>query len=532
MGGVTRVAVICLLAAIAGGLAASQVAASLSHEALMDSLQHKAFRFFWEQANPANGLIKDRSTATSPASIASVGFGLSAICIGVDHGWITRAEGRDRVRTTLQTFWNGPQGSGASGFIGYKGLFYHFLDMTTATRTWSCEVSTIDSALLMGGILDAKQYFDSADPLEVDLRALADSIYQRADWNFFRNLNPGILMGWKPGTGFAGFGQWIGYNEAMILYFLALGSPTHPVPTTAWSAWTSGYDWMTYYGYSYVNFPPLFGHQYSHCWVDFRFIKDSYMTSQGITYFENSRRATLAQREYCIANPAGWVGYGPSLWGITASDDPYGYSARGAPPAQNDNGTLVPTAPASSIPFAPAECLAVLHNLYDNYHAQLWGPYGFRDAFNLTVNWWDTDYIGIDQGPIAIMIENYRTGATWSRISQNADIQLGLSRAGFVFDPSGVGPSATAAYPIVLAPAAPNPFREATTLRFRLPGEGTTRLFLSDVAGRELLRLVDGALPAGEHIVTLSGEKLASGVYYYTLVHGDRVVRQPCVLIR
>ena len=514
------------------GVAVPRASASLTNEALMDSLQHSAFRFFWEQANPTNGLIKDRSASWSPCSIASTGFGLSAICIGVDHGWVSRADAAARVRTTLNTFWTGPQGTGASGFIGYKGLFYHFLDMTTATRTWTCEVSTIDSALLFAGMLDAQQYFDGADPVELEIRQLADSIYYRADWEFFRNGYAGILMGWKPGTGFSGFGQWIGYNEAMILYFLALGSPTHPVPTFTWNAWTSGYDWLTYYGFTYVNFPPLFGHQYSHCWVDFRFIRDTYMTTQGITYFENSRRATLAQREYCIANPAGWTGYGRDLWGITASDDPSGYSARGAPPPQNDNGTLVPTAPASSIPFAPAECLACLHNLYDNYRTQLWGPYGFRDAFNLTVNWWGPDYIGIDQGPIIIMIENYRTGGPWTRIQQNTDLQVGLTRAGFVFDPASTPPPMLATPVLTLAPAAPNPFREATTLRFRLPESGSTRLFLTDAAGREVLRLVDGVLSPGDHQVTLPGDRLASGVYYSTLVHGDRVVRQPCVLIR
>ena len=518
--------------AILIGLSA-QSAGALTTPALLDSLQHSAFRFFWQEANPANGLVKDRSTAGSPASIASVGFGLSAICIGVDHGWVTREAARDRVRTTLETFWTGPQGSGASGFIGYKGLFYHFLDMNTATRTWACEVSTIDTALLMAGILDAAHYFDAADPDEVDIRALADSIYRRADWNFFRNFNPGILMGWKPGTGFSGFGQWVGYNEAMILYTLALGSPTFPVPATAWNVWTSGYDWLTYYGYTFINFPPLFGHQYSHCWIDYRYIQDNYTRTQGITYFENSRRATLAQRNYCIANPGGWTGYGENLWGITASDDPFGYSARGAPPPQNDNGTIAPTAPAGSIAFTPNESIAVLHNLYDSYYAQLWGPYGFRDAFNLELNWWATDYIGIDEGPIIIMIENHLTGATWGRFMQNEHIQLGLERSNFL--PAAGVPLPGADQPLRLAelhPAAPNPFRESTALRFRLAEAGPVRLVVSDVAGREVARIVDRAMPAGDHVVTLEGKSLASGVYSYTLVQGDQKIRKQCVLIR
>ena len=201
-------------------------ASAQTTDALLDSVQATAFQYFWNEANPANGLIKDRSTPGSPASIAAVGFGLSAICIGVDHGWVSRPAARARVLTTLQTFWNGPQGSGANGYIGYQGLFYHFLDMNTATRTWTCELSTIDTALLLAGILDAKQYFTQSDPDEIQIRALADSIYRRVDWEFARNFGPGIRMGWTPEGGYNGFGTWTGYNEAMIMYILALGSPT------------------------------------------------------------------------------------------------------------------------------------------------------------------------------------------------------------------------------------------------------------------------------------------------------------------
>src|SRR5712692_905166 len=331
--------------------------AQITTDQLLDTLQHTAYNFFWYEANPSNGLIKDRSATGAPCSIASVGFGMTAICIGVDHGWVTREAARDRVLTTLRTFWFGPQGPGQSGYIGYKGFFYHFLDTNTAVRTWDSELSTIDSGLLFAGIVYVRQYFGGTDSTESEIRSLADSIYYRADWEWFRNFNPGLLMGWKPGTGFGGYGQWIGYNEAMIMYILAYGSSTHPISDQyGWQAWTSGYQWQSQYGYTYVIFPPLFGHQYSHCWVDFRNIADGYMRSRGIDYFENSRRATLAQRAYCAANPGGWVGYSDTLWGITASDDTGGtYSARGAPPPQSDDGTLVPTAPISSLPFAPDE---------------------------------------------------------------------------------------------------------------------------------------------------------------------------------
>ncbi len=501
---------------------------------LLDALQHTAFDYFWNEANASNGLVRDRSTPGSPCSIAATGLGLSAICIGIDHGWVTRAAGRTRVLTTLQTFWTQPQGLGTSGTIGYKGLYYHFLDMNTATRTWTSELSTIDTALLFAGIIDAKQYFSTSDPLDIQVRALADSIVHRADWTFMYN-GLGIRMGWKPETGFNGFGTWVGYNEAMILYILALGSPTHPVSASSWFTWTSGYDWLTQYGYTYVNFPPLFGHQYSHCWIDFRSNQDIYMQSKGITYFENSRRATLAQREYCIDNPGGFVGYGADLWGLTASDDPFGYVAHGAPPAQDDNGTITPTAAASSIVFAPEVVIPTLHFMYDNYQATLWGAYGFKDAFNLTVGWWDTDYLGIDQGPIILMIENFLTESVWARFMQNADVQSGLALAGFdpatsaqVRSPGSLGGRAQ----LKLLQNSPNPFRGSTVVRYRLATPAAVELVLYDALGRVVRTLARGPQSAGLHEVDVSAAGLPSGVYFYRLESEGRLAERKCVLVR
>jgi len=506
-------------------------ARALSTPALLDTLQHTSFNFFWTQANPANGLVKDRSTAGSPCSIAATGFGLSAICIGIDHGWVTRETGRARVLTTLNTFWNGPQGSGGSGIIGYQGFFYHFLDMTTATRTWECELSSIDTALLMAGVLDAQQYFDGADPLDVQVRTLADNIYRRVNWEFMRNSGIALRMGWLPGTGFATFGNWIGYNEAMILYILALGSPTYPVPTTCWNMWVSGYQWATYYGQSYVAFAPLFGHQYSHCWVDFRYVQDSYMRYRGLTYFENSRRATLAAQAYCVANPGGFVGYGANEWGLTASDDPIsGYLAHGAPPAQNDNGTITPTAAASSIAFAPEIVIPTLHHFFDAY-PQLWGPYGFKDAFNRSRNWWATDVLGIDQGPIIMMIENYLNRAVWARFMDNADIQTGLTRAGFLRTVDVADRPEGRTGLMTLAQNAPNPFQGAARIAYRLEQDGRVLLRLYDLRGRVVRTLVDGDLPAGDHEATVDGNGLASGVYFFRLEANGEQVRRPCIII-
>ncbi len=509
--------------------------AAMSDSAFLDLVQRASFDFFWQEANPSSGLIKDRSVSGSPCSIASVGFGLSAICVAIDHGWITRAAGRDRVLTTLKTFWEKPQGRDAQGYIGYKGFFYHFLDMNTARRwytsDWKSELSSIDTALLLAGVIDAKQYFSNSDSLDTVVRALADSIYYRVDWNWMRNFQPNLTGGWYPETGFIGW-WWRGYNEAMIMNILAVGSPTHPAPATIWTAWTSGYSWQTQYGYSYVNFPPLFGHQYSHCWIDFSNIQDAYMRARGIDYFENSRRATLAARAYCIANPEGWKGYGENVWGITACDGPNGYAARGAPPAQNDDGTIAPTAAAGAMPFTPQESIAALRYMYDTYFNNIWMKYGFRDAFNLTKNWWDNDVIGIDEGPIVLMIENYRTQSIWKRFMQNADIQRGLQATGFTSITLVDERTLVAPNTFKLFQNCPNPFNPTTTIRFFLPQRERVSLKVFDVSGQEIATLVNAELERGEHVVTFDRLKLTSGIYFYSITAGKFTQTRKAILLK
>lgn len=401
----------------------------------LEYLQQTTFDFFWYEANPTNGLVRDRSQPNSVVSIAGVGFGLTGIGIAIDHGWITREQGRQRVLTTLRTFHDGPQGTNASGKIGYKGWYYHMLDLNTATRAGTSELSSIDTGLLLAGVLYVRQYFDGDHPEEVEIRSLADNIFNRVDWQWMANGANSLTMGWQPESGFLS-ARWIGYNEAMVLYLMGLGAATNPLPAAHWTSWTSGYLWRTNYGQAYVEFPPLFGHQYSHCWVDFRHIADAYMLNRGISYFENSRRATLAQRAYAMANPGGFVGYGSNVWGITACDGPgyggyAGYTARGAPPPQNDDGTLAPTAVGGSLPFAPEVCLPTLRHLYSQYRTNIWTGYGFRDAFNLTANWWDVDVLSIDQGAILLMAENYRSQKVWQRFMRSPEIRRGLQAAGF-----------------------------------------------------------------------------------------------------
>ncbi len=423
-----------LLATLLSAPAVHTSAAETDGE-FLDRLQRAGFDYFWKEANPRNGLIRDRSTPESKCSIAAVGFGLSALNIGIERGWISRAEGRDRVLTTLRTFVETPQGPGSQGVIGHRGWFYHFLEMETGHRAWNCELSSIDTALLLAGVLDSRRFFDGSNDTERRIRDHAGELLRRVDWDWMTDGGDTFTMGWTPEKGFLR-ARWVGYNEAMILYLIGLGARSERAGSTGpapfrWDAWTRGYSWTNHFGFQYVPFAPLFGHQYSHCWVDFRGRADAVMRAHGLTYFENSRRATLAQRAYCIAQAERFPNYGPFEWGITACDGPDGYSARGAPPAENDDGTLAPTAVGGSLPFAPEVCLPTLRQLEQRYRDSLWGPYGFRDAFNRTRQWWATDTLGIDQGPIVLMIENHRSGAVWRRVTADPVIEKGLALAGF-----------------------------------------------------------------------------------------------------
>ena len=284
-------------------------------DAYIEETARRAFDYFWREANASNGLVKDRSTPGSASSIAAVGFGLSAYTVGADRGYITREQAVARTLATLEFFATCPQSDAASGTCGYKGFFYHFLNMDTGLRAGTNELSTIDTALLLGGILHAARYYDGAGADETRIRQLADLIWRRVDWTWAAPRSPLVTLGWKPEVGFNVCGggpcDWRGYNEAMILYVLGLGSPTHPLPDGAWDAWTASYggDWQTHYGITFLTFPPLFGHQYSHVWIDFRDIQDDYMRGRSdllgtpYDYFENSRRATLASQAYAVANP-------------------------------------------------------------------------------------------------------------------------------------------------------------------------------------------------------------------------------------
>ena len=446
-------------------------------DAFSEELTQRTFRYFWDTTDTERCLAPDRWPTRSFSSIAATGFALTAYGIGAERGYVTRDEAAERTRDCLQFYWTAPQGPEAEGVTGHRGFFYHFLRYEDGTRFGTTELSTVDTTLFLGGALFAQSYFDRDDPVEAEIRDLAEKIYTRVDWEWARRPNTGtqagnlansqgITMGWRPERGWEPH-DWVGYDEGMLVYILALASPTHPVPRAAWDeGWAPLLEdqWGSYYGYEHLQFEPLFGHQYSHVWIDFRGIQDDFMRGKGIDYFENSRRATLAQRAYGADNPADWVGYSDRIWGWTASDGPkdssgeyrvageardfFTYRARGVS-AQRvvDDGTVVPTAAGGSVPFAPRETIAALMAMKERYGDRLYTRYGFRDAFNPSftfteagsrsgivdpeTGWVANDHLGIDQGPILAMMENHRSGLVWKVMRRNPHIRRGLERAGF-----------------------------------------------------------------------------------------------------
>ena len=416
----------------------------------LEELRHRSFNYFVQKTNPANGLVYDKSAPDWPASIAATGLALACYPVAVENGMMSRAAARKRALTTLRFFWNSEQGP-QSDATGHKGFYYHFLDIHSGRRAWRCELSTVDSAFLLAGALTAAAFFDADSSGEDEIRKLAEALYRRADWQWALNRGKTLTHGWKPARGFLRY-RWEGYDEALLLYIMALGSPTHPIPPSSYAAWTKTYRWERCMGFEYLYAGPLFTHQLSHCWLDFRGIQDSYMREKGIDYFENSRRATYVQREYAIHNALGFAGYGPSCWGITASDGPgpktvkidgivrkfNDYIGRGVPYGPDD-GTLAPWAVVASLPFAPEIVLPAINHYINSLDLTKRRAFGFRATFNPTYRggkdkpcgWVSPWYFGINQGPIVLMIANYLTGQVWSLTRNCPHIVKGLRRAGF-----------------------------------------------------------------------------------------------------
>jgi hypothetical protein len=382
---------------------------SFDDVALLDAVAHETFDYFWYEANPANGLIKDRSTPDSPSSIAAVGFGLTAIPIGVDRGWITYDQGYERALTTLTTFANG-------GVQGEHGFFYHFIDMETGERAWSSEISSIDSALFIAGALTAGEYFQGTE-----VETLANQLYEQMDWQWMMSNGDMVSMGWKPDIGFLS-AFWDHFDESMIIYALAIGSPTHPVPAEAWDNWDRPVNSTG--EYIYLTTDPLFVYQYPLAWLDLQNEEDAYAN-----YFNNTTRACERNQEFSASQAENFSTYQNGVWGISASDGPTGYKAYGT---GNQDGTVAPYASVACLPFTPDASLAGIRAMLSQYGTRVWGDYGFVSAINADVDWYSTQHIGIDEGDILLMIANYQDDFVWNLFMQNASIQQAVTAMGFV----------------------------------------------------------------------------------------------------
>lgn len=397
--------------------AEEKVIQGLSDDELLETISRQSFEFFQRERNPHSGLVKDRAknfgegSATAQASIAATGFALTVYPVAVERGWMDYSTAYEITRRTLQFFLKVADQE--------HGFFYHFLDPETGKRSGRSELSPIDTALFLAGALFAAEYFDKEE-----LHDLAQQIYERVDFAWMLNNGKTLALSWSPETGF-NRRRWDHYDESMILYLLAIGSPTYPIPASSWDAIARPVG--SYKGYRLIQSPPLFTHQYSHIWIDFRDKHDAYAD-----YFKNSVNASLANRAFAMDESVRFTTYGPNAWGLTASDGPLGYRAYGAPPGwSNHDGTLAPTGCGSSIVFTPEESIACLRHFYEDLGDKIWGRYGFSDAFNLDKQWFDSDVIGIDQGALILMIENYRSGLIWDVMSRNPDLQKAMKDVGF-----------------------------------------------------------------------------------------------------
>ena len=390
----------------------------------LDQLEKANFGYFWEQASPQTGLVKDRCNVSAKdtsgvASIAATGFGLTALCIGQKRGFVSLPEARDRALATLRFLWK--------KMPTHRGFFYHFADLNTGERVWDSEVSSVDTAILLCGILTCRRHFEGHSEISL----LAYEIFNRVDWSWLSEDTSLLPHGWTPEIGFLSY-RWDYYSEMMMMYLLGLGSLTHPLPVEVWNAWkrtTFEYNGIRYIG----SFAPLFVHQYSQAWFDFRNKRDKYAD-----YFQNSVMATEAHRLFCLELASQFHDYSDDLWGISASDSEKGYVIWGGPPLMGPiDGTVVPSASAGSLPFLPQPVMRVLKNIKTHY-GRAWCRYGFVNAFNPLKNWYDSDVVGIDVGITMLMAENVRTGFVWDTFMKNIEAQRGMQRAGFQkYQPSG-----------------------------------------------------------------------------------------------
>lgn len=509
---------------------------TMTDEEFLDMVQRTTFRYFWDYAHPISGLARERLNSGNTVTIGGSGFGVMALLVGIERNYISRAAGIERMLTILNFLTNQT--------TRYHGVFSHWLDGSTGATIPFSQYDNggdlVETAFLIQGLLAARSYFDGSDSAEVQIRNLITNIWEAVEWDWYRRFPASNFLYWHWSPNYNWQMNMIiqGPNEAQIIYMLAIASPTHSVPASLYhNGWASSSNYIngnTYYGYKiYVGWAyggPLFFTHYSFLGFDPRAKKDAYAN-----YFVNNRNITLIHKAYCTANPRGFQGYGPNCWGLTASDDPTGYRVH---EPNNDNGTITPTAALSSTPYTPNESIEVIKHLYRTYGNQLWGEYGFKDAFNVSQNWFASSYLAIDQGPIIVMIENYRSRLLWNMFMANSEIQPMLNAIGFVPDSSTKVHSADKfEYSFKLDGNYPNPFNPSTVIRFEIPERQHVRMNIFNMLGERIKEVFQGELPKGINEITWFaddefGKTVTSGVYLYQIESKDKYLIGKMILQR
>ncbi len=504
-------------------------------EEFLDMVQRATFRYFWDYAHPVSGLARERLGSGETVTIGGSGFGVMALLVGIERDFVKREQGAERMLKILN-FLN-------TQADRFHGAFPHWMNGTTGAvipfSQYDNGGDLVETSFMIQGLLTARQYFDQNNVQEEQIRNLITQIWESVEWDWYRraSFSDYLYWHWSPNYGWQMNFKLVGYNETMITYLLAIASPTHSVPASLYySGWASSNNYylnQTYYGYklwvgdSYGG--PLFFAHYSFLGFDPRNIRDTYCN-----YFLNNRNHTLINRAYCIANPLSHTGYGPDTWGLTASDNPWGYSAH--EPYTNDNGTIAPTAALSSMPYTPEESISALKNFYRTYYGNLWGEYGFKDAFNLNQNWFAGSYISIDQGPIIVMIENYRSGLLWENFMANPEIQPMLDSIGFVPDSTtSIIDESSVINEFRLIGNYPNPFNPSTIISFMLPQRELIEIVVYNSLGELINKLAYREFESGENNISWQGtdhygEHVSSGIYFYKIKSTEKMLTGKMVL--
>ena len=510
--------------------AVSASTTSLPDSVLLDSVQRATFRYFWDFGHPVSGLARDRFGGSDEiVTSGGSGFGVMAILVGIERGYISRAQGIERTLKILNFLTNQAD--------RFHGVYPHWLNGTTGDvipfSQYDNGGDLVETAFLIQGLLTARSYFNLNTTEETQIRNLITAIWEAVEWDWYRKDNGNFLYWhWSPNYGWTMNFPLVGWNETMITYLLAIASPTHSIPASLYhSGWASSSNYLNgnsfygipiYVGWDYGG--PLFFAHYSFLGFDPRNKKDAYTN-----YFINNQNTTLINRLYCIDNPHNFGGYDSDTWGLTACDGPFGYNAFSP---TNDNGTIAPTAALSSMPYTPVESINAMKSFFYEYGGSLWGTYGFKDAFNISQNWYANSYLAIDQGPIIIMIENYRTQLLWNNFMANPEIQPMLDAIGFVPDFTDVEDDPNIPDGFELKNNYPNPFNPSTTIEYNLPERAFVTLKIYDVLGNEISTLVQEEKPAGKFTIEFDGNKISSGVYFYSLKSNGKSITKKMLMLK